>query len=459
VIKVQKNKTHQAAFCRVLTCICVLVWISHGHAFAEDRGLSVSPLTPMVPEKRTALIIGNGAYKDSPLANPANDARDIAIALSGLGFKVILKEDVSQRNMKQVIREFGNELKQGGVGLFYFAGHGMQLKGRNYIIPIDAEVQGEDEIEDQSVDVNLVLDKMESAKNRVNIVILDACRNNPFQRAFRSTNRGLAQMDASKGFVIAYATAPGSIAADGTGKNGIYTKHLLKSLKYPDTAIESVFKRVRAAVLEESRGKQIPWEASSLVGDFYFNPNAASGYQSKAGIKVTPGPEQESPLAAEIAFWNSIQKSSHPLDYESYLKRYPNGQFIELAHNRLESLKKRAQENPIETLADKDSVSSQKKATIYFFRRSRFIGSAIDYTVAHRNKIIGTISSGSYFIYYAPPGEFLFSVQGFSLSVAQSFDMEPGKTYYVELDVGFTSIALRMVDNEDGANAVKDLKK
>jgi len=221
-------------------------------------------------EQRVALVIGNSAYKESPLKNPANDAADMAAALKELGFKVNLRTDASQRQMKQALREFAQDLRRGGVGLFYFAGHGVQSKGRNFLIPIGANVETEAELEDESVDANLVLSYMDEAQNRVNIVVLDACRNNPFARSFRSASRGLAQMDAAKGSFVAFATAPGAVAADGDGRNGVYTEHLLASLKEADGDIDKVFRRVAANVSTVTGGKQVPWVASSLTGDFYF---------------------------------------------------------------------------------------------------------------------------------------------------------------------------------------------
>src|SRR5271169_5752900 len=168
-----------------------------------------------VMERRLALVIGNGAYRDAPLLNPVNDARDIAQALADSGFEVTRLENASLREMRVALRDFGDRLRQqGGVGLFYFAGHGVQVKGKNYLIPVGAQIEREDEVEFESLDANLVLEKLDSAGNRFNIVILDACRNNPFARAFRSATQGLAQMDAPTGTVVAFSTSPGSVAAD-----------------------------------------------------------------------------------------------------------------------------------------------------------------------------------------------------------------------------------------------------
>ncbi|MEK7753927.1 MAG: caspase family protein, partial [Acidobacteriota bacterium] len=240
-------------------------------------------------------MIGNSAYKESPLKNPANDAADMAAALKELGFKVTLRTDASQRQMKQALREFAQDLRRGGVGLFYFAGHGVQSKGRNFLIPIGANVETEAELEDESVDANLVLSYMDEAQNRVNIVVLDACRNNPFARSFRSASRGLAQMDAAKGSFVAFATAPGSVAADGDGRNGVYTEHLLASLKEADGDIDKVFRRVAANVSTVTGGKQVPWVASSLTGDFYFRMPAA-----KDDSKLKQTEQERGQLAREL---------------------------------------------------------------------------------------------------------------------------------------------------------------
>jgi hypothetical protein len=257
---------------------------------AQERVLRPSkPATQATPpEQRIALVIGNGQYKDAPLLNPVNDAQAIAKALSRSGFKVMLKENVGRAEMQVAFREFGDALRKGGVGLFYFAGHGVQVKGRNFLIPVDADIQREDEVAYNSVDANQVLDKMEAANNRLNIVILDACRNNPFARTFRSSGAGLAQMDAPVGTFIAFATAPGSVASDGQGRNGLYTQHLLRAMLRPGVKIEDVFKDVRAGVRRDSNGRQVPWENTSLEGDFVFVPKPAA----PPAAAVAAGPQK-----------------------------------------------------------------------------------------------------------------------------------------------------------------------
>jgi len=279
-------------------------------------------------DARVALVMGNSTYPSSPLINPVNDARAVARALKELGFEVFLHENFRQQSFLGALREFGKRLKEtGGVGLFYYAGHGMQVKGSNYLIPVDAQMQSEDEVRYLAIDANQVLDKMEQAGNRLNIVILDACRDNPFARSFRSKQAGLAQMDAPSGMLIAFATAPGAVAYDGDGVNGVYTKHLLRNLTIPGLPVELMLKRVREGVSQETGQKQIPWESSSLMGDFTFKP----GVPSAASDSVRPPVDQ---TAIDLAFWDSIKNSDNPSDFRTYLERFPQGQFASLAKKR-----------------------------------------------------------------------------------------------------------------------------
>lgn len=223
---------------------------------------------------RTALVIGNGDYQSvSRLNNAVKDARDVSKALRELGFEVIGGENQSAEEMKRSILSFGERLSaKKGIGVFYYAGHGVQLSGRNYLIPVEANALREQTIEFEAVDVNRVLAEMDAAENNLNLVILDACRNNPFTRSWRSGTEGLASINAPSGTLIAYATAPGEVASDGGSANGLYTAALLKWMREPDLKVEEMFKKVRVDVAKESQNKQIPWESSSLQGDFYFNP-------------------------------------------------------------------------------------------------------------------------------------------------------------------------------------------
>ena len=245
---------------------------------AQPRDIAIAPADK---DHRVALVIGNGAYATAPLRNPVNDARAMARVLRVAGFEVLESVNLAEKDMRRAILQFGHRLQPGGVGLFYFAGHGIQVNGRNYLVPVDAEVRSEAEAEVEALDVARVLARMETARTRLNIVILDACRNNPFGRSFRTAVQGLAVIDAPAGTLLAYATAPGKVARDGEGAQGLYTGELLKALPIPGLSIEQVFKRVRQAVQQQTRGEQVPWESSSLVGDFVF---------AAAPVPIAPGP-------------------------------------------------------------------------------------------------------------------------------------------------------------------------
>jgi len=279
---------------RLLCCCLCCCFLSAQNGPARAIALKPAAQASAQGERRVALVIGNGAYSSAPLKNPVNDARAMAAALRECGFQVELVVDADRARMFQAVRDFGSRINGGGVGLFYFAGHGMAVKGVNYLIPVATDIAGEDEVEVQSLSVQLVLNKMEAAKNRLNLLVLDACRNNPFGRGMRSGSQGLAQMDAPSGSFIAYATAPGSTASDGGGVNGLYTQHLLKAIRQPGLKVEEVFKQVRVGVKQDSHDRQVPWDSSSLTGDFFFRPGnapapAVPGPAPAKGLAATPG--------------------------------------------------------------------------------------------------------------------------------------------------------------------------
>jgi formylglycine-generating enzyme required for sulfatase activity len=298
---------------QIVTCLILSVvglWSvgARVHAGVDVRSVPVEKESsaPAQGERRLALVIGNSAYESAPLKNPVNDARAMAKALNEFGFDVTERENLTQKDLKREIQSFGEKLVKGGVGLFYYAGHGMQVGGRNYLIPIGAKIDREQNVQFEGVDLGLMLSEMAYAKNRTNIVILDACRDNPFAHSFRSVVQGLASVDAPAGTLIAYATAPGSVASDGPGDNGLYTADLVKSMHVPGLKLEDVFKQVRTEVRESTGGKQIPWESSSLEGDFYFNPPAVSAPQASNEMTVAPAspgpPRGESPGKA-VKLW------------------------------------------------------------------------------------------------------------------------------------------------------------
>lgn len=297
-------------------------------AQAAPRAIAVTAAA----ERRVALVIGNGAYRDAPLRNPVNDASSMARTLGECGFRVRLVLDADRAGMFGAVREFGRDLSGGGVGLFYYAGHGMAVKGANYLIPVNADITAEHEVPVQALDVASVLGWMEAAGNRLNILVLDACRNNPFPRSFRSSGKGLAQLDAPTGSFVAYATAPGSVAGDGEGTNGLYTQQLLRALQEPGLNVEQVFKRVRVGVKQASLDQQVPWDSSSLTGEFYFRPGSA-----------TPPPEAAPPVQAvrtvqrpvKLTIYrkpNSMMNQSAGLTYEVFLDDAPVARLVNHAY-------------------------------------------------------------------------------------------------------------------------------
>jgi len=244
----------------------------------EKEGHSPIPVPSLkstLSKKPTALIIGNADYAVGKLRNPVNDARLVRSILKKLGFDIIYGENLNLREMKERLMDFGEILKKkGGVGLFYFAGHGVQIKGTNYLLPIGVKIRDEADVEFEGFQVARVTSKLELCENNLNIIILDACRNNPFAYSFkRSYNRGLAQMSSGKGMLIAYATAPGNIALDGPGMgNGLFTYYLIKTIEIPGLSLERVFTITRQKVYQESKQQQLPWVSTSVLGDFKFNP-------------------------------------------------------------------------------------------------------------------------------------------------------------------------------------------
>lgn len=255
---------------------------------------------------KVALVIGNADYDAYPLDNPVNDANDITRILVELGFEVIEGLDLDRRGLRLKIREFGQKLRRSEIGFFYYAGHGVQYQGENYLIPVRADVASQAEIADEAISVNSVLRQMDVAANKVNVIILDACRTNPFTRGFDMPNQGLAGMYGPAGSYIAYATAPGETASDGEGRNGLYTQYLLKYMKDTGLTVEQVMKKVRIAVSEVTHGQQIPWENSSLMGDYFFH---ADGYlptapQPIAGAGKVLEADQYPPLLGLSSPWH-----------------------------------------------------------------------------------------------------------------------------------------------------------
>lgn len=253
------------------------------------------------PERRMALVIGNAAYRTSPLKNPVNDADAMAKALGDLGFEVTVLQDASLDRMLDAMRTFVRRSQKADVRLFYYAGHGMQVKGRNFLVPVDAVIGGEDEVPSTTADLNELVNQLGAIRTGLNIIILDACRNNPFAgnamvgpdgRVVRfrgSVSPGLAAVDAPQGTLVAFATAPGAVAMDGgSQQNSLYTRHLLENIRIPALPVEQLFKLVRIGVARDTQRMQIPWESSSLMGDFCFREVPGKGCVVDAAASIGP---------------------------------------------------------------------------------------------------------------------------------------------------------------------------
>lgn len=290
--------------------------------------------------ERLALVIGNGGYEDAPLDNPVNDAGLIADNLESLGFRVFRHIDLDQRGVRRAVSDFGLAVEEAGeqsVSLVYYAGHGVQIDGENFLIPVGAQIRHERDVPIEAVSANDILDSLGHARTSLNIVVLDACRNNPYARSFRSGERGLARMDAPQGTLLAYSTSPGSTAADGNGRNSPYALSLASAMNQPGLSIEEVFKRTRISVMERTNDAQVPWESSSLTGYFTFMDGGRPAAQTAA------------PADGEVTFWTSIAATDDPLLFRSYLEQYPQGRFRPIAEARIAALESGSGDRPAAT--------------------------------------------------------------------------------------------------------------
>jgi hypothetical protein len=298
---------------------------------------------PAAAEERFALVIGNGAYQHiDPLANPPNDVRLVAEQLEAVGFHVTLLINASMQQMDRATVEFSRTLDDAGrntVGLFYFAGHGVTYDGENWLIPVGANIESGIDIKYNTLSAGEVLGHMEAARNATDILILDACRNSPF-RSFslsgtRAVSRGMARMDAPAGSFIAYSTAPGAVAYDGSGDYSPFAEAFAHEIATPGISIGDTMIEVRKRVKENTKGlgpaPQTPWDASSLTGRFVFNPGEVQ-YQPE------PPPANVNLPSADERFWENVKESQNPAEFEAYLNRFPEGEFADIARLRRDSL-------------------------------------------------------------------------------------------------------------------------
>lgn len=301
-------------------------------------------------ERRAALVIGNAAYRHAPvLANPENDARAVGDALRSLGFDVIEATNLDRRDTETTLKRFFIEHLSGAdVGLFYYSGHGVQVAGENYMLPVDAELAGEAALAFEAVSLQRVLRLMESAA-KINLLFVDACRDNPLARrltaglgATRSAvvGRGLAEMETPLGALVAHATAPGSVARDGQGRHSPFTKAFLEYVSRPGLEVRQFMTEVRRSVYEQTGGEQIPWDSSSLISTFYFNPGDAPVQPRPAA--APPQTESKSDPETERLYWKSIKDSNNMQDFRTYMFKFPDSAFFDLAQRKYSDLFRRA---------------------------------------------------------------------------------------------------------------------
>ncbi len=302
-------------------------------------------------EKRVALVIGNSDYQHAtPLKNPKNDAVALAAKLKLLKFDVVTGTDLTRRELEDTVRSFARRIRGADVALLFYAGHGLQVDGQNYLAPVDAKLGDEADLDFETVPLRTILRQMER-EVKTSLVFLDACRDNPLAQNMartmgtRSTavGRGLARVSTGIGTLIAFATEPGNVALDGAGDNSPFTTALLKHIETPGLDIAQLMRRVRRDVMDATASRQVPWNNSSLTGDFYFAVRAI-------GVEPAPGtdtvPARPVPItraddkSLDLAFWDAVKDSADAADFRSYLAKFPDGVFSELAKRRMENLSK-----------------------------------------------------------------------------------------------------------------------
>jgi len=324
--------------CRFATCFLVCIYLIAGWA------------EPTSAAKRVALVIGNSVYEHAtPLKNPKNDAEDVAARLATLGFDVVKGIDLTHRGFAQTIADFKKKLDFADVSLFFYAGHGLQVNGRNYLAPVDAKLDDSTALAFEAVQLGTILQLMER-RRRTNLVFLDACRDNPLARNLargmgtrsNAVGRGLARVETGVGTFIAFATQPGNVALDGDDRNNSpFTRGLMDHIATPGLDVALMMRRVRRQVIKETGGRQVPWQHSSLTAPFTFESDAVAAKVAAAAPEIVKEPKKAprfNPKSMELSFWDSIRHSSNPALFSEYLRRYPDGTFALIANAKLEEL-------------------------------------------------------------------------------------------------------------------------
>jgi hypothetical protein len=322
-----------------------MAWV---RAFAIVACLTMLTVRIACAEKRVALVVGNSKYTNiSPLRNPSNDARLVADTLRGLGFTLVgggPQIDLVKTALDQAVQNLGAQLQSADVGLFYYAGHGVQIHDVNYLVPIDANISREADADFQMLNMNLVLQQMDRSDRpgpRLNVVILDACRNNPFaSRALRSAGRGLGVMQAPEGTLISFATQPGNVAQDGDGDHSPFTSALAESIRRPGLGLFDLFNEVGLNVKRATGDAQQPWVSNSPIvgaGRFYFAGLPPTSEGSKPAIGgTTPLPN---PCSSAAEHWRSAEAIGTEAALRDHLARFPNCAFAQLAREKIDKLK------------------------------------------------------------------------------------------------------------------------
>lgn len=298
-----------------------------GPVSAQVAPVEPAPTALRGPEQRVALVIGNSNYQNAPqLANPDNDAQSMAQFLNSAGFEVISATDLGQNDMLRVVQDFSAKVSARGpntVAMVYYAGHGVQLAGENYLVPVDAKVSNQTDLVNDSVRLVDVMSTLETIPSRMRIVILDACRNNPFPNV-NDAGRGLAIVDAPNGSIVGYSTAPGAEALDGSGGHSPYTQAFLNVAREPNVPIEQLFKRVRLQVNQTTSGAQIPWESSSLTSDFtFFGDTAVAANRAPVNAPVVQM-ASNLPSRSTRQAYDYVVSEGRPEYYQEFIQMYPH---------------------------------------------------------------------------------------------------------------------------------------
>lgn len=338
--------------------------------------------------QKLALVVGNSAYPKWPLRNPSNDARAVAQSLTELGFRTDMAIDLSLPNLDRAIGKFVAQVKAGDTALFYYAGHGLQLEGENYLVPVDFDAKDETDAKYAAYSASRVQERIEKAGARVILVVLDACRNNPFQ-ATRSAGGGLAAMGSGKGTLIAFATAPGKTADDNpNGANGLFTSHLITALREPGLSLDQVFNRVRERVYTESKGRQVPWTVSSVIGDVYLRPGQAAAVPPAPVnplARLTPAPEPAAP---------AVPAATRTVDTSAGTAALERGDFEGAIRNAQEALRSDPQnKDALHLLASGYYRTQRWDLFVPTARQALSAGDTLQFLLGHHHTLTGVHAS------------------------------------------------------------------